>query len=119
MTNTKIKLDAIRRNILTVSAMVNEYNWDADFKEKELKSAFTPGEYRLTLDELRKLDRKTLYDYGFGNWDGTMILIPLWLANFIDDCEVISIMGDKKMLSQCDRDVRYGFMAWGFVGNEH
>lgn len=121
--NTIDKLDTIRRRVLNAAASVNEYNdrWGAEFSFKELAAGFSPNKSLgweeipiVTGDELKSLSRETLYSYGFGNWDGKLLLIPLWLVNFLDPhMEVTSIMDDKSTLAKCDKDVRGGCIAFG------
>jgi len=121
--NITDKLNTIRRRVLNAAASVNEYkdHWGTDFSFKELASGLSPNKSfgweeipTLTEDELKSLSRETLYSYGFGNWDGELLLIPLWLVNFLDpNMEVTSIMKDKSSLAECDKDVRGGCIAFG------
>lgn len=123
--NTIEKLTAARNRALNTAAMTNEYkdSWGSDFALKELamgfstKSGFGFTEIPvITKEELVALDKCILYEFGFGNWDGNLVLIPLWVVGFMDENEeVTSISGDKKKLSECDKDVRFGCIAWGFV----
>jgi hypothetical protein len=118
------KLDRIRRRVLNGSAMVNQYrsSWGDKYSFKELdmalsnKKGFGWEEIELiTQNDLKTVDRQTLYNYGFGNWDDKLILIPLWLVNFMDQTEeVVSIMDKKSTLADCDKDVRGGCLAYGF-----
>lgn len=122
--NTIEKLNTIRQRVLNAAASVNEYkdHWGTDFSFKELAAGLSPNKCfgweaipLVTEDELKSLNRETLYGYGFGNWDGKLLLIPLWLVKFMDgQMEVTSIMGDKSTLTECDKDVRGGCIAWGF-----
>lgn len=121
------KLKMARARALNAAAAVNEYrkSWGVDFSFKELSRGFSNTKdfgYSeipvITQDELKQLDRKTLYEFGFGNWDGRLVLIPLWLVGFMDGSETVtSIAGDHdtETLSACDKDVRGGCIAWGFV----
>jgi len=122
--SVKNKLDSIRSRVLNGSAMVNEYrsSWGDEYSFKELgialsnKKSFGWDEYQpITQSDLKTMDRQSLYEYGFGNWDGKLIMIPLWLVNFMDQTEeVISIMGNVSTLADCDKDVRGGCLAFGF-----
>jgi len=122
--SVKDKLDSIRCRVLNGAAMVNEYreHWGDDYCFKELGNALSTKEGFgwskidiISQSDLKTIDRQTLYTYGFGNWDGKLILIPLWLANFMDQTEkVISILGDVSTLADCDKDVRGGCLAFGF-----
>lgn len=68
-----------------------------------------------TVDELKSLGRDVLYEYEFGNWDHSLVLLPLWIVNFVEpDSIMTSINGDTKMLKDCDDDSRFGCIAYGF-----
>ena len=123
--NTIDKLKTARRRVLNAAASVNEYHisWGVDFSFKELAQclsnvkAFGYEEIPvITQDELKRLDRETLYEFGFGNWDDSLLLIPLWLIGFMDGNETVtSITSNEETLTACDKDVRGGCIAWGFV----
>jgi hypothetical protein len=118
------RLDTIRRRILNAAACSHEYKetWGVEYCSKELAFAFSPEEsfgnskvQIITQEELKSVDRNILYSYGFGNWDGNLILIPLWLVSFMDKSEMVtSIMGTDETLGACDKDVRGGCIAYGF-----
>lgn len=56
---------------------------------------------------------------GFHPWDDDLILIPLWATTVLpDDMKVISITGDTSTIGKCDKDVRYGCIAYGFLKGE-
>lgn len=119
------KIEMIKRRILNGTAEIKEYHthWGEQFSFKELNEVFSPKETfgrksmeYITLDELRSLPKEKLFEHGFGNWDDKIILIPLWISYFINpDSEVISIGGDKAKLSECDKDTRFGCIAFGFT----
>jgi len=57
----------------------------------------------------------SLSQLGFGRFDATLWLIPLWMKPFIDPTAVVeSIDGDKMPLSNADDDTRGGLLAFGF-----
>ena len=122
--NTIEKLNAIRNRILTVAAKCDTYKdtWGVDYVIKSLSEGFSPRESfmleeipMVTKEEFAALSRETLYLYGFGNWDGKLLLIPLWLVNFMpSDTVVTSITGNVSTLGECDKDVRCGCIAFGF-----
>jgi hypothetical protein len=117
------KLNTIRRRVLNAAASVNEHkdSWSSESSFKELASGLSPNRglgYEeislITESNLRELDREVLYLYGFGNWDGKLLLIPLWLINFLDpNMEVTSVMNTKSTLKECDKDTRGGCLAFG------
>lgn len=123
--NTIDKLKAARRRVLDTAATVNECksSWGVEYSFQELARGLTNAKDfgcdqipAITQDELKQLDRETLYDFGFGNWDNKLVLIPLWLVGFMDGSETVtSIMDNHDTLSACDKDVRGGCIAWGFI----
>lgn len=123
--NTIDKLKIARRRVLNAAASVNTYrgSWTDGFCFEELERGLSNTKGFgfeaipvITQDELKQLDRETLYEFGFGNWDGKLLLIPLWLIGFMDGSEnVTSIMDNVSTLASCDKDVRGGCIAWGFV----
>lgn len=73
-------------NIVTESMMYNTSgHWSNEFTIKTLSESidkfnatfypFNPHEYTT----------KELFDLGFGNWDGSLLLIPIYLWNLIPD----------------------------------
>jgi hypothetical protein len=123
--NTIEKIEAIRRRIISGSAEVFHYrnSWSETFCKEQLEETFSANESfgksaigLLTADELKALGRDTLYQYGFGNWDGKIVLLPLWIVSFVEpDTTLTSISGDISALEDCDKDIRYGCIAYGFV----
>ena len=123
--NTIEKIEAIRRRIISGSAEVFHYrtSWSEKFCKEQLEETFSADESfgksaigLLTADELKALGRDTLYQYGFGNWDGKIVLLPLWIVSFVEpDTMLTSISGDTSTLEDCDKDIRYGCIAYGFV----
>ena len=62
---------------------------------------------------------RTLVDLGFGNWDGSLILLPEWVYPYIADGEtLICISGETMVKGQdyIDQDTRGGWLAFGFKG---
>lgn len=118
-------LNFIRNRILNGTAQIFAYkeSWGIEFCFEELNSAFSPeksfGHSKveiISLDDLKTLPRDVLYSFGFGNWDGNLVTIPLWLVPFIDQSsQVICIDGSTSTLSDCDKDVRFGCIAFGFI----
>jgi hypothetical protein len=118
------KIEAIRRRIINGVAEIKEYHehWGSDFSLKELNEIFSNKssfgrnsiDY-ITIDELQTVPKQKLFEYGFGNWDGGLILIPLWITYFMEPTtEIISISGDWSTISECDKDTRFGCIAYGF-----
>lgn len=115
------KLEAIRNNLLSRAAQVAAYNWDGEFCKEEIREFWKAGKLKIdpiTVKDLKKLSRKTLYANGFGNWNDKLILIPLWMWNYIAEGEELtSIMGKacKTGSGWKDLDVRAGCVAYGFT----
>lgn len=119
------KIEAIRRRIIFGSAEIFHYrnSWSDKFCKEQLEDTFSVNESfgknaieLLTADELKALGRDTLYHYGFGNWDNNIVLLPLWIVSFVEpDTILTSISGFTTTLKDCDKDIRYGCIAFGFV----
>lgn len=63
------------------------------------------------------LTQKEALDLGLKKWDSesSLFLLPLWLCLCLSPgTEVISVDGEKDMLCNVDKDIRYGCIAWGF-----
>lgn len=120
-------LNSVARSILTAASMGAAYgSWSDAFARKEVAEAWADKPSvmrkergrRVTVADLSAMDRNALYDLGFANWDGSLVLIPLWAFNYIADGETLtSISGDTavKGSKEIDLDVRGGCIAFGFV----
>ena len=63
------------------------------------------------LNELTKEEINNI----FGNWDGKLKLIPIWLIHQFDNDEIfVSINGDECKKSDIDLDHRGGWLAYGW-----
>lgn len=70
----------------------------------------------LTIDDLISIGRDELYKIGFGNWNNNLILLPTWIVPFIEPTATVeSINGRATTLEDCDKDDRFGCLAYGFV----
>ena len=115
--NTYEQCCSIRRIILNCTAEVTNYkSWGKDFAysfimelpEKIKIKNLNPSE--LTMDEMK--------DLGFGRWDEKteLMLIPLWLMQFIDpEIYVMSIDGETVQFKHADNDHRFGCLAFGVI----
>lgn len=117
-------LQAARNRIVNAAAMASAYDsWSDEFSRKDIRRAWAdsshqPWERRVSLDEIRAISAEKLSDLGFGRWDETLRVIPLWAWNYIEDgCTLTSISGDEKIkgVDDIDLDVRFGCIAWGFA----
>jgi hypothetical protein len=118
-------LYAIQQRILNTAAQVNIFHtsgfWQPEFCFDQLAEALGSKEPQyfkkitVTIEELKKLNLQELYSFGFGKWDGNMVLIPLWIVNFIEgDPELIHITGTTHKLSEYELYNRNGITSFGF-----
>jgi len=127
MTNVTQTIQTIRRRILASAAEIVHYtNWDDEYSRKSVVEASSPSESFgnshvpfILISELQVLSFDVLIDLGFFNFDDKLILIPLWLKNFIDPREeVTTLSGTVMKIADADDDNRYGAMAIGFFLSE-
>lgn len=101
-------------------------SWSDDFSRKKIREVWNDTRAavrkarvrRLTIAELRAIPKASLNRFGFRNWDADLILIPLYIFNYIADGEMLtSIGGDTKAKTpgELDLDVRCGCVAFGFT----
>jgi hypothetical protein len=72
---------------------------------------------RLRVSELQAIGCRELFDVGLGNWDDSLMLLPLWALGLVATGEILtSIMGDVAIVGAdyIDTDTRGGFTAYGF-----
>jgi hypothetical protein len=72
---------------------------------------------RVTVSDLCYISCQQLLGWGFKNWDGQNMLVPLWVLGLIKDNEElidinrqVSIVGKDPI----DDDTRQGLLAYGF-----
>lgn len=99
------------------------HSWSDKFAREEVLEFWLnkEGARRLSKNDILSVNRTQLWELGFGNWDGKLILIPLWVYNYIADGEILtSISGEEKIKGQdnIDLDVRFGCIASGFKDKE-
>ena len=66
--------------------------------------------------QLQSLDINKLYNNGFRNWDGTMVLLPGWILPYVaDGSELRCIDGTVGIVGvdYIDDDTRGGCIAYG------
>ena len=116
----KTLLSNCMAHIANRAACGNYYDaWSDKFSRGENAEAFDDVNKALKerWAEVIALSAEELCDFGFNNWDGSLYLIPLWLAGAIPDGEELtSIMGDTFITGtgDLDKDVRYGCIAFGY-----
>ena len=72
---------------------------------------------RVTVNDLVSIGVRDLIHVGFGNWDGILMLLPLWAVGLVAAGEqLISIDGEVATVGRdyIDTDTRGGFIAYGF-----
>jgi hypothetical protein len=75
-----------------------------------------PCAEKFTSQDLQAVDIQKLYANGFRNWDGSMVLLPLWaLAHMADGSQLRCIDGSYATVGAdvIDDDVRGGCIAFG------
>ena len=126
MATTLEFLRSVLCELANIAAETAAYgNWLDDFSRKEIREVWLDEKgplrksrgRRVDIQELQLLSRDELYSMGFRNWDGHLILIPLWAYNYLaEGSELEDICGDNvvKGKDQVDFDIRGGAMAYGF-----
>lgn len=105
-------------------SQLNTYNWDANYKESELKDAFNTfykslkKESNNHLIDLSRMTVETAKEMGFKKWDDNsdLYLFPLWFMPLIPiGTEVTTIFGNKIIYNgtNLDNDIRFGCTAYG------
>lgn len=72
---------------------------------------------KLTVHMLQQTPLSKLYAEGFGNWDGNLILLPLWaLAHMAEGEKLVCIDGSQVTVGKdhIDDETRGGMIAFGF-----
>lgn len=123
MATTAQKLSQIMAHLATQAACACAFpSWDDAYARNKCKEAWTdtyalsePFGWRFTIEELAVLSHEELWMAGFRMWDEEMYVIPLYLVNFIKRGEVVTnIFGDTHLIDECDLDIRFGCIAYGF-----
>ena len=104
----------VKRLLRMIELFKNDNRSELKVKLDKIKEKYT-AEGNFTLQNFKSMDINRLKEFGFKSWDDNLLLIPLW-TNFIlpNDFEVIGIMGDTSTIGNCDKDVRFGCIAYGF-----
>ncbi len=113
-------LFGVLRKIATQASMGAAYEqWTDEFSRKKVREVWgnKQGKRFLSKEEIMGINRSSLWTLGFANWDGKLVLIPLWAFHCIAPGEeVVSISGETKVIGkdEIDLDVRGGCIALGF-----
>lgn len=71
---------------------------------------------RFSSQDLESVPLDKLYAHGFRNWDGKLLLLPLWALEYMEHGTVLHcIDGDQATVgvNQIDDDTRGGVIAFG------
>ena len=104
----------IKRLLKTIEMSKDDNRLKLKSELDKVKEKYTQ-EGNFTLQNFKSIDVNRLKEFGFKSWNDNLLLIPLW-ATFLlpNDFELIGIMGDTSTISKCDKDVRFGCIAYGF-----
>lgn len=115
--NTYEQCCSIRRIILNCTAEVMNYkSWGEEYAYKRIMEL--PQIIKVKNINPSELSMTEMKDLGFGRWneETELMLIPLWLMQFIDpEIDVICIDGDTVKFKDADNDNRYGCLAFGVI----
>jgi hypothetical protein len=117
---------SVMTELCATAAMGCAYSqWSAAFHHDELDVIWKDKpdvmrkqrEVRLTIAELKDLSENDLFDIGFRRWNKELVIIPLYLYNYIADGETLICIDGKGAIKGkdfIDLDVRFGCLAYGF-----
>ena len=121
------KIFSILNEIAGAAAQSAAYDqWTPDFCKKELKEVWGNLEspmrrkrnITLTVLDLQNLPKDVLLLAGFCMWDDKLLLVPLWIFNYIANGEVLTCINGRDVIKGTDNidlDVRNGCTAYGFL----
>lgn len=72
--------------------------------------------HKLTVSMLQQTPLERLYVEGFRNWDGTMVLLPLWALEVMQTGESLKCIDNSVAVvgtDEIDDDTRGGCIAFG------
>jgi hypothetical protein len=71
---------------------------------------------KLTIPMLQQTPLERLYAEGFRNWDGDMVLLPLWALRVMETGEILECIDGSRVMvgtDPIDDDTRGGCIAYG------
>jgi hypothetical protein len=93
--------------------------WRLSIQDDDRYREWTPSEtQRVTVADLTDISPSNLFVMGFANWDGNIMLLPLWALELMAQGEALTaIDGTTAVVGQdrIDTDTRAGCIAYGFV----
>jgi hypothetical protein len=105
-------------HVVNTVAMTKEYvSWSDKFARSETTEALDYLREKYKGFDFGSLSKKELSEFGFGNWDAELMLIPLYLLPCIKEgTELYSISDERIIVGKdvLDNDVRFGCVAYGF-----
>jgi hypothetical protein len=81
----------------------------------QIKLGAVPDQ-KLTVDMLQQVPIERLYAEGFRNWDGSMVLLPLWALAHMQTGESVTCIDNSVAVvgtDEIDDDTRGGCIAYG------
>ena len=104
----------VKRLLRMIELFKNDNRSELKVELDKIKEKYT-AEGNFTLQNFKSMDINRLKEFGFKSWNDNLLLIPLW-ATFLlpNNFELIGIMGDISTIGKCNKDIRFGCIAYGF-----
>ena len=104
----------VKRLLRTIELSKDDNRSKLKVELDKVKEKYTQ-EGNFTLQNFKSMDINRLKEFGFKSWTDELLLIPLW-ATFLlpNNFELIGIMGDTSTIGKCNKDIRFGCIAYGF-----
>lgn len=104
----------VKRLLRTIETSKGDNRSELKVELDKVKEKYTQ-EGNFTLQNFKSMDINCLKEFGFKSWNDELLLIPLWVTFLLpNDFELIGIMGDTSTIGNCNKDVRFGCIAYGF-----
>ena len=104
----------VKRLLKTIELSKDDNRSELKIELDKVKEKYTQ-EGNFTLQNFKSIDTNILKEFGFKSWNDKLLLIPLWTTFLLpNDFELIGIMGDISTIGKCDKDIRFGCIAYGF-----
>lgn len=95
-------------------------SWSADFARSNVTD-FINEERKTKAIDPNVFTKAEAVALGFGNWDGKLLVAPLWMHRFLKEGiqlksineEVVTVTYDEQGKSNIDNDHRFGCIAYG------
>lgn len=110
--------NALRLNAYLATCAVEAItypSWTDNFKLSNLTNSINQMKSKYEFDPYI-FTKEELVCLGFGNWDGSLLLVPLGLTPFIKQGTLLTgIAGNSVVvgITELDKDIRFGCIAFG------